>query len=194
MLVEYARNATSGIIFYSPRNMNLSADSPNLFSGPESRAAAFLVFLFGGDLRMFSVPATAFVWMWKLFRPASNPSNLARGNSQFLFCLTKLVLELQRRRPLLGPSPWLLNLREPLLEALISSPLEPRLLGVKVSYFPLPNSLWTQNVQRGVQKLLLIKRSNWCYLNWKIRWTFKRVCNDHSLKDRSWRMNCSACR
>ena len=154
--------ATTGIIFYSPRNMNLSADSPNLFSGPESKAAAFLVFLLGGDLRMFSVPATALVWMWKLFRPASNPSNLTRGQSEFLFCLTISALELpmkicedftiaqSRTQPLLGPSPGLWNLREPSLEALISLPLEPRLLGVKVSYFPLPNSLWTQNVQRGV--------------------------------------------
>ena len=82
MFGEYIRKATTGIVFYSPRNINLSADSPNLFSGPESRAAAFLVFLLGGDLRMFSVPATALVWMWKLFRPASNPSNLARGQSE----------------------------------------------------------------------------------------------------------------
>ena len=66
----------------SPKNRNLSADSPNLLSlkacglsGTRS-LLAFLVFLFGGDRLRFSPPPTDLAWTWKLFSPCSKPSNL----------------------------------------------------------------------------------------------------------------------
>ena len=57
--------------------MNLSPDSPNFdsFLGLSSTRSrlVFLVFLFGGDFLAFS---RILLWMWKLFSPCSNPSNL----------------------------------------------------------------------------------------------------------------------
>ena len=68
----------------SPKNRNLSADSPNLLSlkafglSRTRSLLAFLVFLLGGDRLRFSLPATDLAWIWKLFSPCSKPSNLGK--------------------------------------------------------------------------------------------------------------------
>ena len=77
--------------------MNLSVDSANLFESllnilglsKEKSRLVFLVFLLGGDFLIFSLP-TDLVWMWKLFKPCSNPSNLSNPSNND--CLWKYKL------------------------------------------------------------------------------------------------------